>query len=65
MTQSQNVKRDGKHPAIPPLPPWPTSIPGPRATEPPPGTRRMPVRTDQVIEIDYDTEQGKSSARNA
>jgi hypothetical protein len=43
---------------IPPLPPWPTSKPGPMVTEPPPGQRRMPLRTDQVIEVGYDQERG-------
>jgi hypothetical protein len=43
---------------IPPLPPWPTSKQGPLVTEPPPGQRRMPLRTDQVVEIDYDQERG-------
>lgn len=48
---------------IPPLPPWPTSVPGPKVAEPPPGTRRMRVRTEQVVEMNYDPEQGKSSIR--
>jgi hypothetical protein len=43
---------------IPPLPPWPTSKPGPTVTEPPPGQRLMPLRTDQVVEINYDQERG-------
>jgi len=43
---------------IPPLPPWPTSKRGPMVTEPPPGQKRVPLRTDQVIEIDYDQELG-------
>jgi hypothetical protein len=45
-------------PKIPPLPPWPTSKRGPMVTEPPPGQKRVPLRTDQVIEIDYDQELG-------
>lgn len=44
---------------LPPLPQWPTSKRGPMVTEPPPGTRRMPLRTEQVVEINYDQEQGK------
>lgn len=40
------------------LPPWPTSKRGPMVTEPPPGQKRVPLRTDQVIEIDYDQEHG-------
>ena len=43
---------------IPPLPPWPTSKRGPMVTEPPPGQKRVPLRTDQVVEIDYDQELG-------
>ena len=43
---------------IPPLPLWPTSKRGPMVTEPPPGQKRVPLRTDQVIEIDYDQELG-------
>ena len=43
---------------IPPLPPWPTSKRGPMVTEPPPGQKRVPLRTAQVIEIDYDQELG-------
>jgi len=27
-------------------------------TEPPPGQKRVPLRTEQVIEIDYDQELG-------
>jgi len=47
---------------IPPLPPWPTSKPGPMVTELPPGQNRMPLRTDQVVEIDYDQEHGVPAA---
>jgi len=43
---------------IPPLPLWPTSKRGPMVTEPPPGQKRVPMRTEQVIEIDYDQERG-------
>jgi hypothetical protein len=45
---------------LPLLPLWPTSKRGPMITEPPPGTRRMPLRSEQVVELDYDQEQGKS-----
>lgn len=45
-------------PKIPPLPPWPTSKRGPLVTEPPPGQKRMPLRTEQVAEIGYDQERG-------
>ena len=44
---------------LPPLPKWPTSKPGPQVTEPPPGTRRMQLRLEQVVEIGYDQERGK------
>jgi hypothetical protein len=47
---------------IPPLPPWPTSKPGPMVTEPPPGGKRVHLRTDQVVEIDYDQEHGVQPA---
>jgi hypothetical protein len=40
-------------------PNWPTSLPGPRVTQPPPGQRRSPTRTDQVIEIGYNQETGE------
>jgi hypothetical protein len=43
---------------IPPLPHWPTSKPGPMVTDPPPGTIRVPLRTEQVIETNYDQELG-------
>jgi hypothetical protein len=45
--------------AIPPLPTWPTSKRGPKTTEPPPGTRRMHLRTEQTVELNYDQERGK------
>ena len=43
---------------IPPLPHWPTSKPGPMVTEPPPGQKPVHLRTEQVVEIDYDQERG-------
>ena len=43
---------------LPPLPHWPTSKRGPMVTEPPPGQKRVPLRTEQVVEIDYDQELG-------
>ena len=43
---------------IPPLPHWPTSKPGPMVTEPPTGTKRVHLRSEQVVEIDYDQERG-------
>lgn len=48
-------------PRIPPLPPWPTSKRGPLVTQPPPGQKRMPLRSDQVVEIGYDQERGLPS----
>jgi hypothetical protein len=48
-----------QHSKLPPLPRWPTSTRGPMVTEPPPGTKRMPLRSEQVVEINYDQEQGK------
>jgi hypothetical protein len=44
---------------LPPLPPWPTSKRGPMVTEPPPGTKPMHLRPEQVTEINYDQELGK------
>ena len=54
-TQQEKIRQKSK---IPPLPPWPTSKRGPMVTEPPIGTKRVPLRTEQVIEIDYDQELG-------
>jgi hypothetical protein len=38
---------------------WPTSKPGPYATQPPPGQKTMPGRTEQVVEIGYNQETGE------
>jgi hypothetical protein len=57
---SQQAKIQQKF-KIPPLPRWPTSKPGPMVTEPPTGQKRVPLRTDQVVEIDYDQELGVPS----
>jgi hypothetical protein len=62
-TQQQQIERLDKQPAIPPLPPWPTSAPGPKVTEPPVGQKRLNMRTEQVVELQYDQEQGKSTIR--
>ncbi len=43
---------------------WPTSRPGPQATQPPPGQLPLPTRTDQVVEIDYDQERGVPSVQS-
>jgi hypothetical protein len=66
MTQSHNqqVERTNQRSPIPSLPPWPTSKPGPRITEPPAGQKRVPVRPEQVVEVDYDQEKGKSAVRS-
>ena len=44
---------------VPPLPVWPTSKRGPMVTEPPPGTKRVQLRPEQVVELGYDQEHGK------
>ena len=44
---------------LPPLPQWPTSKRGPMVTEPPPGTKRLQLRPEQVVELGYDQEHGK------
>jgi hypothetical protein len=44
---------------LPPLPQWPTSKCGPMVTEPPPGSKRVHLRSEQVVELDYDQERGK------
>jgi hypothetical protein len=64
-TQQQYPARTDRQPAIPPLPPWPTSKPGPKITEPPPGQKRMYLRTEQVVELSYDQERGKSTVRGS
>lgn len=56
--KGQQLETTEKQPRIPPLPPWPTSKPGPMVSEPPPGQKRVPLRTDQVVEIGYDQERG-------
>jgi hypothetical protein len=54
-TQLETTTQKSK---LPPLPHWPTSKRGPMVTEPPPGQKRIPLRTEQVVEIDYDQELG-------
>lgn len=54
-TQQEIIRQKSK---IPPLPPWPTSKRGPMVTEPPLGTKRVHLRKEQVIEIDYNQELG-------
>jgi hypothetical protein len=61
MDQENEASQQGitqPKPKIPPLPPWPTSKRGPMVTEPPQGQKRVPLRTDQVVELDYDQERG-------
>src|SRR5260370_847000 len=41
------------------LPQWPNSQTGPMVTEPPAGTKRMLLRSEQVVELNYDQEHGK------
>src|ERR1700737_1396027 len=44
---------------LPKLPKWPTSRPGPQVTEPPPGQKRVSLRTGQVVEVGYNQETGE------
>ena len=44
---------------LPKLPKWPTSKPGPRVTEPPPGQKRVATRREQVAEVGYNQETGE------
>ncbi len=43
-------------------PNWPTSKPGPKATQPPPGMRPMQKRTEQMLEVGYNQETGEPAA---
>jgi len=43
---------------------WPTSKRGPRATQPPPGMRPMPGRTEQALEVGYNQETGTPSSES-
>jgi hypothetical protein len=54
-TQQSILQQKSK---IPLLPRWPTSKPGPMVTDPPLGTKRVPLRKEQVVEINYDQELG-------
>ena len=49
-----------KRSKLPSLPQWPTSKRGPLVTEPPAGTKRVALRTEQTVELNYDQEHGKS-----
>ncbi|HYT33895.1 MAG TPA: hypothetical protein VEL69_02575 [Ktedonobacteraceae bacterium] len=44
---------------------WPTSKPGPRVTQPPPGQKPMPGRTDQVVEIAFNQDTGSTPAASS
>jgi hypothetical protein len=60
-TKQQLEKNEEKHKPgipIPPLPNWPTSVPGPRITQPPPGQGPTRTRTEQMVELEYDQETG-------
>jgi hypothetical protein len=57
--QVESIDQLAKHP----LPSWPTSKPGPKVTEPTVGMKRVRGRNEQVVEVDYDQELGKSGAR--
>ena len=56
--EQERVKRttDSKFPK---LPKWPTSRPGPKVTEPPPGQKRVATRREQVAEVGYNQETGE------
>ena len=56
--QASQLETTSRKSKIPPLPPWPTSKRGPMVTEPPPGQKRVPLRKEQVMEIDYYQERG-------
>ncbi len=58
VNEATHLETPSRKSKIPPLPHWPTSKPGPMVTEPPPGQKRVPLRTEQVVEIDYDQERG-------
>lgn len=49
----------------PRYPNWPTSKPGPLATQPPPGQRSInALRSEQVAEIGYNQETGEPSTQH-
>jgi hypothetical protein len=43
---------------------WPTSKPGPETTQPPPGEKPMPGRTEQNVELGYNQETGTPSTES-
>ena len=58
MTQEKE-QEPVKRTSCPKLPNWPTSRPGPKVTEPPPGQKRVATRTEQVAEVGYNQETGE------
>lgn len=51
--------------ALPKFPNWPTSIPGPRVTPPPPGMRAAnAMRSEQVAEVGYNQESGEPGSQS-
>lgn len=62
--QPQQLERTDQQTTIPVLPPWPTSAPGPKVTEPPAGMKRVFLRTEQVMKVGYNEAQGKSRVRD-
>lgn len=70
-TEQKQVQVVNSPPTLPqpvyPNPPhlnWPTSKPGPEATQPPPGQRPMLGRTDQMVEMGYNQETGTPSTES-
>ena len=61
MEATKQMRQVQRRNVNPPHFPWPTSKPGPMVTPPPPGTKPMPLRTEQVAEIGYDQERGMPS----
>lgn len=59
MTQDTEQQQQLQKPLTLPHFNWPTSKPGPHATQPPPGQKPMPGRTEQVVEIGYNQETGE------
>ena len=49
----------------PSYPTWPTSVPGPLATPPPPGMRPInAIRPEQVVEVGYNQETGEPATQD-
>ncbi len=57
-----NPSRSIQEAPQPHYPGWPTSVPGPRSTPPPPGMRPInAIRPEQVVEVGYNQETGEPS----